>query len=282
MDDMNDMNESMDTVEEPLGSLRRREFLTKAAAAGAIAWAAPVILSRPAYAVEGVEGTPGCEPTVRVCCTRYFCQGQGGGQSNYFPGVAVVVSGCPCGGGTCAKACVRIARVTSSSGAKVSAYGPGTTCGPLPQGGNDVGNIFSDGAWHCLTSATSTIFFGKERGGGQGKGAIGNIGSDTISFDMAVWASCPDRGPQNGPTTTCTTHRYTVELNMNVPECHCDPVNDPPVSLCGGAGFSPCPTCGPESGCSGTATCPMSVGSAPNTVTGDPSPIQSTPIVCPS
>jgi hypothetical protein len=272
MSDMDDTNEPTDATEHWLGPQGRRAFLTKAAAAGAIAWAAPVILSRAAYAVEGGEGTPKCRPTIKVCCTRYFCVGQGGGQSKYFPGLSVVASNCPCSSGTCASACVKIVNITSSSGASVSAYGPGTTCGPLSQGGSDVGNVFSDGSWHCLTAAMSTIFFGKTR---QGNGAIGDIGSDTITFDMAVWASCPDRTPQNGPASTCTTHRYSVMLgNGNTPVCHCDTPTPPAVSLCGGANFSPCPSCGPESGCTANPGCPTSVN--------DPTPIAGTPITCPS
>src|SRR5258708_19586549 len=86
------MNESTEMIEQALGSMRRREFLTKAAAAGAIAWAAPVILSRAAYAVEGGEGTPKCRPTIKVCCTRLFCD-QG---NKYFPGINVFASNCPC------------------------------------------------------------------------------------------------------------------------------------------------------------------------------------------
>src|SRR5437763_11633945 len=104
------MNESPDIVEQALGSsMRRRDFLTKAAAAGAIAWAAPVILSRPAYAVEGGEGTAKCRPTVKVCCTRYFCPGMGNNGS-YFPGLSVVVSNCGCSA-SCASACVRIVNI---------------------------------------------------------------------------------------------------------------------------------------------------------------------------
>jgi len=270
VDDVNNMNESPDIVEQALGSsMKRRDFLTKAAAAGAIAWSAPVILSRAAYAVEGGEGTPKCRPTVKVCCTRYFCN-QG---NKYFPGLAVVVSNCPCFPGTCSTTCVKIVNITSSSGASVQAYGPGTTCGPLSGGATDVGNIFSDGDWHCLTASSSTIFFGKTR---QGNGAIGDIGSDTITFDMAVWASCPDRTPQNGPAYTCTTHRYSVMLGTgNTPVCHCDTPSGPAASLCDGTNFSPCPsTCGPESGCTSNPPCPNSVN--------DPTPIQGTPITCPS
>lgn len=270
---MDDMNESADVVEQVLqSSMRRREFLTKAAAAGAVAWAAPVILSRPAYGVEGGEGTPKCRPTVKVCCTRYFCE-QGG---KYFPGIAVTVGDCPCAPGTCPTVCVRIVNVTHTAGSGVTivAYGPGTTCGPLQQGGSDVGNMFSDGAWHCLPSSGSTIFFGKER---VGRGAIGDIGSATVCFDMAVWAGCPDRSPQDGPAYTCETHRYCVGLGPgNTPRCTCDNPSGPAASLCDGTGFSPCPpTCGPGSGCRANPPCPKSV-EPPATQ------IDSTPIVCPS
>ena len=273
MDDMDDMNESMGSVAEALGSsLRRREFLTKAAAAGAVAWAAPVILSRPAYAVEGGEGTPKCRPTVKVCCTRFFCS-QG---NKYFPGIAVTAGNCPCSSGTCSTACVKIVNITHTAGAGVTvvAYGPGTTCGP---GGNDEGNVFSDGNWHCLTGTNSTIFFGKER---VGNGAIGDIGGATVCFDMAVYASCPDRSPQDGPAYTCTTHRYCVTLvntpTANTPSCTCDNPSGPAASLCDGTGFSPCPpTCTPQSGCTANPACPKSAEPAATQ-------INSTPISCPS
>jgi hypothetical protein len=273
VDDVNDMNDSPDIVEQALrSSMKRRDFLTKAAAAGAITWATPVILSRAAYAVEGGEGTPNCRPTVKVCCTRYFCN-QG---SKYFPGVALAVSNCPCSSATCSTACVKIVNITNTGGFSIAAYGPGTTCGPLSGGGTDVGNVFSDGNWHCLTTSMSTIFFGKVRGG---NGAIGDIGSASVSFDLAVWASCPDRTPGNGPASTCTTHRYTVMLGTgNTPVCHCDNPTGPAASLCDGTGFSPCPSgCAAESTCTATPACPTSTGTP-----ADPSPIQSTPIACPS
>ncbi len=270
---MNDMNESPGIVEQALASsMQRRDFLTKAAAAGAIAWSAPVILSRAAYAVEGGEGTPKCRPTVKVCCTRYFCS-QG---NKYFPGIAVTSSNCPCSTTTCATVCVKIVNITHTAGAGVTvvAYGPGTTCGPLSGGGTDVGNIFSDGNWHCLPANGSTIFFGKQR---VSNGAIGDIGSATVCFDMAVWASCPDRSPQDGPAYTCTTHRYCVGLGtQNMPSCTCDNPTGPAASLCDGTGFSPCPpTCGPGTGCQANPTCPKSVEPVATQ-------INSTPISCPS
>lgn len=279
MDDVNNMNEPTEMLEQALGSMRRREFLTKAAAAGAVAWATPVVLSRPAFGVEGGEaGTPRCMPKVTVCCTRYFC-GQG---DKYFPGIAITVSECPCSPGTCASACVLITNVTPG----YVAYGPGTNCFPLGpnQGGVDV--IFSTNppTWMCLTSSTSTIFFGPPRSGG---GAIPDFESgpgDEVCFDMAVWASCPDTTPPVTPLYTCETHRYCLRLiDGNTPECTCDNPAGPAASLCGGLGFSPCPTCGPQSGCEAEPDCPESVGvQRPPEPNVDPEPIQSEPIACPS
>ena len=250
--------------------MRRREFLTKAAAAGVVAWATPVILSRPAYGVEGGEGTPSCRPTVKVCCTRYFCD-QG---NKYFPGIAITVSHCPCRPGTCATVCVRIDNMTHTAGNGVTIvpYGPGTDC--RPGGANNVLPIGP--TWNCLTLSTSTIFFGKDRGGG----AIGDIGSATVSFDLAVWAACPDNSPPS-PSYSCTTHRYTVGLgNGDMPVCHCDTPTGPAASLCGGPNFSPCPANCTQSTCTANPPCPQSIGTP--TPPGDPNPIASTPIACPS
>src|SRR5687768_12278760 len=89
---MSDINDSPDVVEQALGSsLRRREFLTKAAAAGVITWATPVILSRAASAADGGGGTPGCRPTFTFECDEYDC---GGGQKA-FPGFRIITS-CRC------------------------------------------------------------------------------------------------------------------------------------------------------------------------------------------
>lgn len=271
---MNDMNESADIVDQTFASsMKRRDFLTKAAAAGAVAWAAPVILSRPAYADDGVGGTPKCRPTVKVCCSRYFCD-QG---NKYFPGIAVAVGGCPCDTGTCASVCVRVNVVSHTAGAGVTirAYGPATACGPLQQGGNDTGNIFDDGMFHCLTGSSSIIFFGKAR---QGNGAIGDIGSATVTFDMAVWAQCPDRSPGDGPAFTCETHRYTVGLvgMNNRPTCACDTPVGPSATLCPSSSPCPPPACRQTTCNTGTVTCPPTTGN-----NGDPSPMQSCEIHCP-
>jgi hypothetical protein len=93
---MTQMDTPMDRVEEPvesvdrLGNIERRDFLTKAAAAGAIAWATPVILSRPAFAQVG--SPVACE-TISISCTTFECDGP---PSGTFPGIEISVS-CTCG-----------------------------------------------------------------------------------------------------------------------------------------------------------------------------------------
>src|SRR5687768_14560598 len=89
---MSDMSESMDTGEQALASFGRRDFLTKAAAVGAVVWVTPMILSRPAHALDGGGGTPTCRPTFTLECVRYDCR-QGG---KFFPGFRVISNPCPC------------------------------------------------------------------------------------------------------------------------------------------------------------------------------------------
>ncbi len=87
--------EPVESVEQ-VGSLERREFLTRAAAAGAIAWAAPVILSRPAFAVDA--GSPGCATVSVDCAAAAVCPEPPGGPGNnddIFPSFVISVT-CNC------------------------------------------------------------------------------------------------------------------------------------------------------------------------------------------
>jgi hypothetical protein len=202
VDDVNDMNESPDIVEQVLrSSMKRRDFLTKAAAAGAIAWSAPVILSRPAYAADGGGGTPNCRPTITPACQLVSCAA---GQKN-FPGFTVSVPNCPCA--TPAKhptTCIKITNVTTCGSKTVVAYGNGTDCSPNPAT-PDV--ILSTGNWVCFNSAMP-VFFGPTR---SGNGAIPDLSTCTFSFRVAVWAgNCPDR---NNPTEAFDCQTFNVSVS---------------------------------------------------------------------
>lgn len=204
MDDVNDMHESIDTVEQPLGSMRRRDFLTKAAAAGVLAWSAPVILSRPAHAQDGGGGTPNCRPTFTLQCVVYDCQ-QGG---KMFPGITVTTSDCPCSPTTPPQeptTCIRIEDLAMSCTTDPVAYGNGTLCPPPGAGGTD--DVLSTGAWECFDPAFP-VFFGRARAGG---GSIPALPSDcTITFRMAVWAGgCPDADSPD-EAFTCQTFNVTI------------------------------------------------------------------------
>lgn len=56
---MTDQNQQLTT--DPDGRIDRRSLLTKAAAAGAVAWSVPLLMSEPAFAGNGVC-TPSCAP----------------------------------------------------------------------------------------------------------------------------------------------------------------------------------------------------------------------------
>lgn len=100
------------------GGIDRRSLLTKAAAAGAIAWTAPLIMSSPAFAGNGVC-TPSCAPGafspilkgVDVCKADFNkIPGFAGsplatfaGNSNKMAIISIQAPAsttCPCGGGT--------------------------------------------------------------------------------------------------------------------------------------------------------------------------------------
>lgn len=235
---MNDNNESMDIVEEGLGSsMRRRDFLTKAAAAGAIAWSAPVILSRPAYAADGGGGTPNCRPTFTFQCVVYDCQ-QGG---KMFPGFRVLTTPCPCSSTTPPAqptTCVKITNLSATCTTDPVAYGNGTLC--APNSTPDV--ILSTGNWTCFNAAMP-IFFARPRAG-----SIPALPSDcTFTFLIGVWAgNCPDRA---NPTEafTCQTYTATIVWNQGtktISSCSFTPA-PASQSLCTNvpANQSPCGTC---------------------------------------
>lgn len=230
MDGVNDMERSTDTAEGPLGSLRRREFLTKAAAAGVIVWSAPVILSRPAHAADGGGGTPKCRPTFTLNCVIYDCQ-QG---NKAFPGFTVNATPCPCADPPQAPVtCIRITPLPSSaaftcSGDAVVAYGAGTICSPRQQHPNDPDIILNTGNWECF-DASGPVFFGKAR---SGNGAISNLSSCLLEFRVAIWAgSCPDSDSPDD-AFTCQTFIVRIDYNSSNDTVDCTP---PPAGL----GFTP-------------------------------------------
>ncbi|MDQ1493029.1 MAG: hypothetical protein QOJ23_5543 [Actinomycetota bacterium] len=217
MDDVNNVDEPMDKIEEALGSsLRRRDFLTKAAAAGAIAWAAPVILSRPAYAADGGGGTPNCRPTFTFTCDTVDC-GQGG---KTFAGFRVLSSTCPCSNPSQQPVtCIKITNLAGCNSNDITAYGNGTICSPPNQHPTVPDKILSTGNWECFNAA-NPVFFGHARSG-NGNGSISNLGNGcTITFRLGVWVgSCPDRDSTN-QAFVCQTFDVTLMLSsQNVVTC---------------------------------------------------------------
>jgi len=184
VDDVNNMDEPQDIVEQALrSSMKRRDFLTKAAAAGAITWATPVILSRAAYADEVRGGTPKCRPTIQHGCTLVTCDQ---GQKN-FPGFTFTTNPtCPCNGSAAPITCIKITNVSKCGNMTLVAYGNGTDCSP---GGATNVLTNATGSWVCFDS-TQPVFFGPAR---NGMGAINNLSTCTFTFDVSVWAGCPNR-----------------------------------------------------------------------------------------
>jgi hypothetical protein len=242
VDDMNEMNEATGSVEEVLGSMRRRDFLTKAAAAGALTWAAPVILSRPAFAIEG--GSPGCPPEITIeDCFVHECVFQGNATRD-FPAISIDVTPCPCDTTESPTVCMRIDNLVSSE-SDVVAYGDDTNCKPFSQGGCDeilfpvppMGN-----PWLCV-DPNEVIFFGKKRESG---GAIAELGDGaTISFRLTVWAGeCPNE-VGGGTAFTCETYDVFIEFQKNpapphISICEADRVTGDPTCT---TGFTPPCTC---------------------------------------
>lgn len=233
---MNDMDQTQDTGEQTLGSLKRRDFLVKAAAAGAVAWTAPVILSRPAHAVDGGGGTPNCRPTFTLDCTTFNCMGG----NKAFPGFTVSPNPltCPCADPPQpAVTCIKITPLPGNAtftcdGNPVVAYGAGTICSPPGQHPNDPDVILTTGNWECF-DASGPVFFGRARSGG-GNGAIPNLASCTLEFRVAIWAGgCPDTDSEDD-AFTCQTFIVRIAYNSSNDTVDCEP---PPAGL----GFTPAP-----------------------------------------
>lgn len=240
MDDVNDMDKSTDTVEQWLGSLGRRDFLTKAAVAGALAWTAPMILSRPAHAAAA-GGTPKCRPTIGLECETVPCNAGPGGGQKHFPGFRANIGPCGCPpNNQVPVTCIIITNITSDCGAVVT-YGGGTLCKPNPPT-DDI--ILSTGTWQCL-DPTEPFFFGQPRSGG-GQGAIPEIPNDCmISFKVGVWAGqCPD---SDSPDDAFTCQTFDVSFTWDQQQEKADPCTitpDPANTHCAGVGEHP-PCCPP-------------------------------------
>jgi hypothetical protein len=241
VDEVNDMNESAGIVEKVLASsIRRRDFLTKAAAAGTIAWATPMILSQPAYAADGGGGTPGCRPTFTLACLVHSCD-QG---SKMFPGFSVTTTPCPCANPSKQPTtCIKITNITQCGNQVPTAYGNGTDCSPLQGHPNQPDVILSTGNWVCFDPA-DPVFFGNAR---NGNGAINNLANCTFTFRVGIWAgNCPDR---TNPTEafTCQTFNVTVVWSgAGTGSATCTFTAAPAAqSLCTNvpANVSPCGTC---------------------------------------
>lgn len=234
---MNDMDKSAGAVEQTPGSLRRRDFLTKAAAAGAITWATPMILSRPAHAADGSGGTPGCQPTFTFECLTYDCE-QG---NKMMPGFRIVTSACPCSETTPPQkpvTCLRITNLSATCTDVPVAYGEGTLCSPQ-NAGSDV--ILSTGDWECFDPAFP-IFFGRPR-----TGSIPEIPNDcTFTFRLGVWAGgCPD-ADSTDDAFVCQTFNATIVWDQGDSEATCTFTAAPAdQSLCTFAppDQSPCGAC---------------------------------------
>jgi hypothetical protein len=237
VDDVNDINKSTDTTD---GSLRRRDFLTKAAAAGTIAWAAPVILSRPAYAADA-GGTPNCRPTFNFTCDTIDC-GQGGKTFAGF-NVNVLNNGfCPCGSPARRPiTCIRITNLAGCGANDITAYGSGTICSPPNQHPTVPDRVLSTGNWECF-DASDPVFFGHIRSG-NGNGSISNIGNGcTITFRLGVWiGNCPDRDSTDD-AFVCQTYDVTMMLSsQDTITCTFTPVAGNPLCTTVGE-TSPCCT----------------------------------------
>ena len=210
MSDMTGPNGASDPGPAPGGSMRRRDFLATAAAAGAVAWTAPLILSQPAYAADGGGGTPQCRPTIQPRCLVHDCD-QG---SKHFPGFTVDVSNCLCPPRTQRPVtCIKITNIGGNCSPDVTAYGNATDCSPR-QSSHHTGapdDILSTGDWECFRPQFP-VFFGRRR---SGMGAIPNLPSCTLTFRLGVWAGlCPDRDSSDD-AFTCRTYDVTIQWDSS-------------------------------------------------------------------
>ena len=200
MRDVNDMHEP-DEIDQSVGSVDRRDFLIKAAAAGAVAWAAPVILSRPAWAQDSSAGSPACQPEIELDCTSEGCNH---GQKE-MAGVTIDIGNCVCGGTVAA--CAIITNVTSTPSYNLAVYQGPVDCRP-----NRPDTLIDQDDWECLDpSATTSWLIGRARGSDPGDpGAIPEMADGTVvTFTIGVWAGgCFDNG------STATYRCVTRDVSM--------------------------------------------------------------------
>ena len=222
---------------QPGASWRRREFLTAAAATGAVVWTTPMILSRPAYAADGGGGTPTCRPTFTLECVVYDCQ-QG---QKRMPGFRVVTSACPCSPTTPPErptTCIKITDLEATCTPDPVAFGSGTLCGP----NSPVDQTLSTGDWECFNAAFP-VFFGRPRSGGSIPEIPNNC---TFTFKLGVWVGdCPDADSAND-AFICRTYNVTIVWNQGSETADCTFTPAPEAeSLCTNVppDESPCGSC---------------------------------------
>ena len=263
MDDVNDMNESPDIIERALSaSMKRRDFLTKAAAAGAITWVTPVILSTPAHADVIGGGTATCRPDFNLVCDVFQCPGQ---SSMAFPGIKVVGNGpngslaCPCTGKCTGppQACIKITNIVTSPSQVVRVYLGGVA--DCKSGTNKPFVVTGTSTTACWTSLDTSqgVFIGTSPNGNNCTGNLNSFGSSfCVSFRVAVWVGncCDNHGRQ---AFTCKTFDVVLGWNQSTSTVSCDGT----TSACGPTGItlsssanSLCPTTNqvppcPQNGC---------------------------------
>jgi hypothetical protein len=231
------MSKSTDTIDEAHESMGRRDFLTKAAAAGAIAWATPVILSHAAHAAPP-GGTPKCRPTISTptCQLLLNCPAAGNLDVRDFPGFNVPISACPCSGTP--TTCIRIRNLSSCGGTTLFAYRGMSDCND-----GSASDFLPLNSWQCLPGGSPAVWFGPERLSNGRVPVLTN--SCTITFDLDVWSSCPDRTPADGPAFVCRTFSVAsigwsggasgTITNCDFPDggsAICSTLADPPPAPC--------------------------------------------------
>jgi hypothetical protein len=211
-----------------LGKMERREFLTKAAAAGAITWAAPVILSRPASAAVG---SPGCA-TISVDCARFTCPGPESHAGTY-PGFTITVN-CSCspGGGPISPPWC----VTFSDNGN-SPIRPFTVSGNCPDTQLDEADD-NPPAKYCVTTGNSRSFIMGQGGGNP----LPNCNQYPIVVDIGVRVTC---GTGQNAVSHCQTFRVRWECNQDTGALTCSKPPFPGQDFCGDAFFLSCtsPAC---------------------------------------
>jgi hypothetical protein len=220
----------------------RRNMIKGSVAAGALAWSAPMILSRSAAQAQVVGGSPVCPaPTVSVECGVILNLGLLGAIA--VEGLQIDVGDCLCTPGVDPTVCVTIVAEAGSD--------PFT---PLVVVGGAVVGVLPLGVATCLAADASLVFapavdlpddpddildFLLELLGGL-------LGGDdlTFSFRIGVSASCPD-GDEF--VTTCVTFGATITIGfgfLGSVDIECGGVVEvpgtDPDSLCTGDATPPC------------------------------------------